>query len=144
MCNFWNSCRNMTVLKFGQLLRIRCPWSENELNFEPLGEREYMCHFLNFGQWPSMQISCPNMAILKISYYIVTHCPYIKNMFNQFRRPGIELVCHYFWNFDPWPRWLLSRAPRPTGASCFWLGSYGRHDCISFQDSKEVREGERN
>ncbi len=87
MCNFWNSCRNMTVLRFRQYLSIRCPcsYSENELNFEPLGEREYMCHFWNFGQWPSMQVSCPNMAILKISHYVGNRCP--------FRSPGIEREC---------------------------------------------------
>ncbi len=34
----------------------------------------------------------------------------------QFRCPeiGRECMCN-FWNFGPWPSWLLSREPRPMG-----------------------------
>ncbi len=43
----------------------------------------------------------------------------IELKYAQFRRPGIESVCDYFWNFGPWPSWLLSRAPRPMGLLFF-------------------------
>ncbi len=40
----------------------------------------------------------------------------IEQKYAQFRHPGIERGCMCnFWNFGPWPSWLLSRAPRPMG-----------------------------
>ncbi len=47
---------NMAILKIGLYLRNGCPQSENNFNFYPSWprvERQYMCNFWNFGQWPS-------------------------------------------------------------------------------------------
>ena len=60
MCNFWNSCRNMTVsISETSARRVRM-----SSILSPWGKEVYV-QLLEF--W-LMQVSCPNMTILKISH----------------------------------------------------------------------------
>ncbi len=44
----------MAILRIVPYVGNYCPYSENKLNFDPVGiERHYMCNFGNFGQWAS-------------------------------------------------------------------------------------------
>ncbi len=71
-----------------------------------------MCHFWNFGQWPSFIAKYGNFENQPLSWKLLP----IQRKYAQFLHPGIERECMCnFWNFGPWPGWLLSRASRPMG-----------------------------
>ena len=110
----------MKILKICQYLSNRFPQSENELNFEPLGQKESRCAASRI--LANGQVSCPNIAIVKNSHYLRNRChrPKICSILTSWDR---ECMCN-FQNFGPCPSWFLSRESRPLGLLCWGLSVY--------------------